>query len=284
MTTRNVVLTGLPRGGTTLTCRLLNHLPDTVALHEPIAPGRFADAEDDQAVLEGMERFFRRMRRMIRREKVAVSKNVGGKITDHAYEQSRSRSGLRTPTGGKGAEKGKIPLEKELDRNFLLVVKQPALFSSLLPVLAQRFPCYALVRNPLSVLASWNSVDHKVREGHSRGAELYDEVLRDELASTDDRVSRQLLLLSWWYERFYTTLDGDHIIRYEELVSSGGRALSTINPAAKMLNEPLSSHNLNVLYDHGEMRELGSRLLRTEGAYWRFYTRESVERLLEQTR
>ena len=281
MSRANIVLTGLPRSGTTLACRLLNTLPDTVALHEPIAPGRFADAEDDQAVLEGMERFFRRMRRMIRREKVAVSKNVGGKITDNAYEQSRSRSGLRPPSGGKGAEKGKIALDKELESNFFLVVKQPALFSSLLPVLAQQFPCYAIIRNPLSVLASWNSVDHKVREGHSRGAELYDEVLRGELASTDDRVSRQLLLLSWWYERFYTTLDKDHIIRYEELVSSGGRALSTINPAAKTLSEPLSSQNLNALYDHGEMRELGSRLLRTEGAYWHFYTRESVEKLVE---
>jgi hypothetical protein len=278
----NVVLTGLPRSGTTLACRLLNTLPNTVALHEPIAPGRFADAEDDQAVLEGMERFFRSTRRMIRRKKVAVSKHVGGKITDNAYEQSRSRSGLRPPTGGKGTEKGKISLDKELERNFFLVVKQPALFSSLLPVLAQRFPCYAIVRNPLSVLASWNSVDHKVREGHSRGAELYDEVLRGELASTDDRVSRQLLLLSWWYERFYTTLDGDHIIRYEELVSSGGRALSAINPAAKILDEPLSSQNLNALYDHGEMRELGSRLLRSKGAYWRFYTRESVEGLVEE--
>jgi hypothetical protein len=278
---RNVVLTGLPRGGTTLTCRLLNQLPDTVALHEPIAPGKFADARDESDVLEGVERFYRRMRRMIRRERVAVSKNVGGRITDNAYEQSRSRSGLRTQTGGKGAEKGKVVIDKELKKEFRLIVKQPALFSALLPVLAQRFPCYAVVRNPLSVLASWNSVDHRVREGHSRGAELYDEVLRGELASTDDRVSRQLLLLSWWYERFYTTLDKDHIIRYEELVSSGGRALSAINPAAKTLNEPLSSQNLNALYDHGEMRELASRLLRTEGAYWRFYTRESVERLLE---
>jgi hypothetical protein len=33
----NVVLTGLPRSGTTLVCRLLNKLPDTVALHEPLS-------------------------------------------------------------------------------------------------------------------------------------------------------------------------------------------------------------------------------------------------------
>ena len=81
----NVVLTGPPRSGTTLACRLLNTLPDTVALHEPIAPGKFANAENDLAVLEGLQRYFRRMRRMIRKEKVAISKNVGGRIPDNAY-------------------------------------------------------------------------------------------------------------------------------------------------------------------------------------------------------
>jgi len=278
----NIVLTGLPRSGTTLACRLLNTLPDTVALHEPIAPRKFADAEDESAVLEGVERFFRRMRRMIRREKVALSKNVGGKIPDNAYEQSRSETGLRSHSGGKGTEKGKMAVDKELKRNFLLIVKQPALFSALLPVLGERFPCYAIVRNPLSVLASWNSVDHMVREGHSRGAELYDEGLRRELASTQDRVGRQLLLLSWWYERFYTTLDKNHIVRYEDIVSFGGGALSAITPVAKTLREPLSSQNLNALYNREEMRELGNRLLCSEGAYWRFYTRESVEKLIEE--
>jgi hypothetical protein len=92
-----------------------------------------------------------------------------------------------------------------------------------------------------------------------------------------------LLLLSWWYERFYTTLDRDHIIRYEDIVDTGGGALSTITPAAKALHESLSSQNLNALYDHGEMRELGRTLLGREGAYWRFYDRESVEELVEGT-
>jgi hypothetical protein len=259
-------------------------LPNTVALHEPIAPGKFADAEDESAVLEGVERFFRRMRRMIHREKVAVSKNVDGKITDNAYKQARSEGGLRSQTAGKGTEKGKVVVDKELGENYLLVIKQPALFSALLPVLTERFPCYAIARNPLSVLASWNSVDHNVREGHSRGAELYDEGLRRELASMTDRVGRQLHLMSWWYERFYRTLHDDHIIRYEDIVRSGGGALSIVTPAAQMLHESLSSQNLNAAYDREEMRELGSRLLNSEGAYWRFYSRESVEGLIEELR
>ena len=44
---RNIVLTGLGRSGTTLTCHLLNKLPDTVALAEPIAPGKFEDLMPD---------------------------------------------------------------------------------------------------------------------------------------------------------------------------------------------------------------------------------------------
>jgi hypothetical protein len=64
-------------------------------------------------------------------------------------------------------------------------------------------------------------------------------------------------------------------------VGSGGGALSAITPAAKTLHEQLSSRNLNALYDRNEMRDLGGRLLRSDGAYWRFYARESVEGLIE---
>ncbi len=58
--------------------------------------------------------------------------------------------------------------------------------------------------------------------------------------------------------------------------------LSAVTLAAETLQEPLSSQNPNALYDRKEMRELGSRLLDREGAYWRFYSRESVERLIDE--
>ena len=65
-------------------------------------------------------------------------------------------------------------------------------------------------------------------------------------------------------------------------MGSGGGALSAITPAAKTLREQLSSRNLNALYNREEMRDLGDRLLCSDGAYWRFYTRESVEGLIEE--
>lgn len=274
---RNIVLTGPPRSGTTLACRLLGGLPDTVALHEPIPPRRFAGLETEGAVLDSVDQFFGGMRRTILTRKVAISKHVDGEVPDNVYEGTSSGGELRAHAG---KEKGEIPVTKELQRDFSLVVKHPAMFTALLPVLATRFSCYAVVRNPLSTLASWNSVDHNVRDGHAPAAERYDEGLKKELASTEDRTERQLRLLSWFFGRYDGTLPEDHVIRYEDVVSSGGAALAAIVPAAGTLDEPLESKNSNVAYGRDEMRLLGERLLGREGAYWRFYDRESVEELL----
>ena len=46
------------------------------------------------------------------------------------------------------------------------------------------------------------------------------------------------------------------------------------------MREQLSRKNLNPLYGRDEMRSVGERLLQSEGSYWRFYARESVEELL----
>jgi hypothetical protein len=132
------------------------------------------------------------------------------------------------------------------------------------------------------VLASWNSVEIPGERGRFPLAERYDENLASQLSTQSDSLERQLLLLSWWYERFYTTLDRDHIIPYEDMVLSGGGALATIDPAASALREQLSSKNSNPLYSRDERRSLGERLLRSEGSYWRFYPRESVRELLTQ--
>ena len=283
MSEANIVLTGLPRSGTTLTCHMLNKLPNTVALHEPITYGRF-DPENEESILDGIENFYRRMRRMIHNEKVAFSKEMEGQITDRTYQLTSEAERNRRAVGNNRQRRRdqKVRIEKTLDRDFALIIKQPAMFSALLPILVKRFPCYALVRNPLAILASWNTINRHTQNGHAPAAERYDERLRNMLGSLEDRSERQLYLLSWFFERYRQELSEDHVIRYEEMVDSGGASLSVISPAAESLDESLPSRNLNPLYDREEMRVLGRRLLDSEGAYWAFYTREDVQELLER--
>lgn len=282
---RNIVLTGPPRSGTTLACWLLNKVPDTLALVEPIRPFRFVDPSADAERIRGaMTRFFKQQRRTTLELGAARSKNVGGLVPSDPYASRRGGDGLRYQRAEEGTELGDVEVwDKALAPGFWLVVKDPATLSALLPVLVDHFPCYAVIRNPFSILASWQTVNHAVKDGHSPVSERYDEGLKEDLAEIEDRGERQLHLLDWWFRRFRDNLPPHGIIRYEDIIGSSGRALSVINPSAQLLNNPLESKNLNPLYDRGEALSVARRLLESEGAYWDFYSRESVEALLGRT-
>jgi hypothetical protein len=278
----NVVLTGTGRSGTTLVCYLLNKLPNTVALSEPIAPGKFEKCMPDrEAACDQIELYYRRMRRRARKEGIVISKHVGGAVPDNT-------KGMVEGVRRRIAEKGEIILDKELSAGFTLAIKQPGMFTALLPILAKRFPCYAVVRNPLAVMASVKSIQGGKEKTRGRSAVLrYDpNFLRhtgDREANTPhDRLTTRFMRFDAYFDRYQKVLPRDHILRYEDIVSSGGRALKVIHPAALELDEPLESKNLNPLYDRKEMLRLGERLLQSEGAYWNFYSRESVEELLAQ--
>ena len=272
----NVILTGLPRSGTTLACYLLNKVPNTVALSEAFTPGQSVKFRGEVAICDRLDRFFGRMRRMIDDEKTALSKQIGGEIPTNPFGQVRNEGGARRQL----ASKGKIAITKDLTPGFLLVIKQPGLFTLLLPTLLQRFPCYVVVRNPLAVLASWSSLEAGSQKGRFPLAEMYDKDLARRLDAEEDDTGRQLCLMSWFFERYRRELPEGSIIRYEEMVSSGGKALSSLTPAAAALDEPLSNKNSNPLYDRDETLELGERLLHREGAFWHFYSKKSVEDLL----
>jgi hypothetical protein len=284
---RNVVLTGPPRSGTTLCCHLLNKLPNTLALHEPIRPFGFVNPKaHPEEIREAMGRFFSRQRRFVRERGIAETKHVGGKIPTDPYAAARSSNeGIRYQLVRDGQEHGEIAVDREAyGPGFWLIIKDPATLSALLPVLVDGFPCYAVVRNPLAVLASWNSVNHAARDGHSPVAERYDETLKEKLAATSDRIERQLILLDWWFRRFRDHLPKANVIRYEDLARSGGAVLRKIVPAAHALQEPLESRNINPLYGRKETITISERLLESEGAYWSFYSRQDVEDLVQRTK
>jgi hypothetical protein len=274
---RDVLVTGLPRSGTTLTCHLLQKLPDTVALHEPMAFRRFTDGRSRDEIMGDIERFLKKQRESIRERGRAFSKHSEGKVPDNPVGAKRNDEGKRT---NEGMDRGEIEIDKELPPDFMLVVKHNSSFTGLLESLVTRFEVFAVMRNPLGVLGSWNSISLEVGKGHVPAAEKLDERLRDDLARIDDVVDRQIRILQWFYGRYRDLLPAERIIKYEDVVATHGRRLAVINPLAASLDEPLESRNKNKLYDGEAMKAIGRRLLATDGAYWHFYSRESVEELI----
>ena len=271
----DIILTGIARSGTTLSCSLLNKLPQCVALHEPMNPAELVGLDFPDAYLARVASFFAEQRLSLLGSGTAVSKARDGRVPDNPFGSAPATAGLRPST----VKNQEVHFEKRLRPDFRLVVKHPNFFTATLTTLLTRYACYAIVRNPLAALLSWHSIQAPVNDGHLPYGEAFDAGLKADLAAEPDRLGRQLIILKWYSSRYATLLPRDHVIRYEELVSSGGRALAVIDPDAAALAEPLESRNTSKLYDAGLVRRLADPLLDDESIYGGFYDRADVEQL-----
>lgn len=266
---QNIVLTGIPRSGTTLTCHLLNKLPDTVALHEPLAPLDLT-AHSKTSLIDFIIEYFHTQRKQLLQTGTATSKSFGGKVPDNPLAGVDPTTGKRIRV----LDGRTIQIDKLLSEGFCLAIKQPAFFTAILQdlVVVDKLSCFAVVRNPLAVLLSWNTVEMPVAQGRVPAAEAFDCQLKTKLDSISDIYDRQIFLLNWFFQQYINYLPRENILFYEQTVKSGGRSLKVIQNSAQFLEEPLASKNTNDLYNESLKQVLKEKLLqKKDGAFWHFY-------------
>jgi hypothetical protein len=273
-------------------------VPDAVALHEPFSLSglrRWPMAPvGSERALAGIAAFFAQARGSLRERGEVVSKHVDGEVPDNPVGAAgrgsislrlRARRLTRRWMGGRELRRGRVSrgvirVGKPLSDDFLLCVKHLSIFTALLPRLVDRYPCFATVRNPVAVLGSWNSVEFPVSDGRSRGAERLDPALHRALRRCAGRGERQLVLLDWYFERIARSLPPERVIRYEELVASGGSEVARIAGASPAGGAALQSRNRSADYAAAPVLALGERLLAAPGAWTAFYPTDAVESLL----
>lgn len=275
-----LLLTGLPRAGTTLSCNILNSHPNVLALLEPMAPSDFKPELGHSAAITLIKKFVDETRVSALTQGQVVSRHRDGIVPENPVAYEVSDSGLRKLD----VSLGSIAVSDRVkNKNFTLVIKHNALFTALLPELREAFPVYGIVRNPLAVLASWNSVDLPVNNGHIPAGEMYDPALAQLLADTPGRVERQLHILEWFCAHFARNLQNP-ILRYEDFVVEPaviGRTMSLLSPYSGVIQTRVSR---NQVYDLVLMEQLYRRLMRFGDAIWHFYSRDQVTELMESIR
>ena len=272
----DVVLTGLPRSGSTLTCHLLNHCADTVALHEPMPMGQFTREHRGGDLVNRIVAFYQDCRNSLLTRGSAPSVGIDGQVPDNMFGALRGQDDLRRNL----AVLDEVSFDKPLSPDFVLAIKHNAGFTALLEPLMERLPCYGIVRHPLAVLCSWNSVDLPVQQGRIPVAERIHPELRAELDALPTRADRQLRLVEWFFERMLRLLPRASILRYEDLIATQGRVLSVAAPAAAALREEMTSLNDNPAYERATLLDLGRRLLERDGAFWELYSKDSVREMM----
>src|SRR5579862_5822515 len=260
-----ILLTGLPRSGTTLIVSLLNEFPNTVALAEPVPMQARGVHERARAVGE-IEAFIAETRESALTRNEVRSKQLGGAILENFFEPPGDGTRLRKVT----EPYGMVKLDKKLTPDFRLVIKHPANFSALADLLAPRHTLFALVRHPLAVLAAWQTVDMPVHHGHMPMAETFSPELTALLAAEPDRIKRQVLLIGWLlgvYSRFSPEL----ILRYEDLVADPVRHLSRLTPHARPLGRTLELMDPATRYRGVDLEPLARALPAITPIAERFY-------------
>ena len=273
MVSRTWLLCGVPRSGSSLCCRLAGGAPDTVALSEPIDPRAFESARDPEEACARIGEFAATARAGLLAEGRARSVQVNGRLNDDRVSEAKSARGLRRPRGGPGG----VRFDKPLSDDFILLIKHNALFAALLGPLVEDFAVLGLVRNPVAVLASWQTVDLPVRRGRVPMGERFDSRLARALDEEPDTLRRQVRVLNWFFARFREHLPPERVVRYEDVVASGGLSLFRRLGAATR-PEPLQSRNANPLYDAATIDAILAAAQAVEGAWSAWYSRRDCER------
>jgi len=271
---RNLILTGVPRGGTTLACKLLGQAEDAVSLSEPMPVHELPLAP--AAAVDTIQAYFDSARARLLASGTAISQQIDGESPDNYFSNTPGKLGLRT----RQARTGEIRVNKPLSPAFTLTIKHNAAFTALLPWLAPVFNCFAIVRNPLAVLASWNSVDIPIALGRLPMAERLNPALGAWLDTEPDVLERQLFLLDWMFAQYAQTLPPERIIQYEHISSSDGAALAAATGLA-LPPEPLQDRNASALYDPAASQRHAERLCQRGGAWRMFYSDEAIMHALD---
>lgn len=267
MSGRNLILTGIPRAGTTLACRIVGSCPDTMALAEPM-PVADLPSDDPGAAVAAVDAFFAACRESALLRGKVPSRQRDGQVPDNFF--------VDTPRGRLwDAAIAEIEVPQPLSSAFTLAIKHNGLFLALLPALVRDHEVIGIVRNPLALLACWQSIDLPVATGRLPMAERHDASLARLLDETRTALSRQVIILDWCFRRLRDHLPCKRVLRYEEIIDSGGKTLIS---AAGLTgaSEPLTRRAVDRRFRGADIRLLQHHLQAGPGAWRTFYSDAEV--------
>lgn len=275
-TLNNIIISGLHRSGTTLTCWIINQAENSVALNEPMSVREMFPLTPEENV-KLVENYFEHERAVILRSKRAAMRQTNQELMTNLYGTELNEKGLRTSI----ADMGYVSIQKKLNDDFLMAIKHNAAFCALLPALTKRFRCLGIIRNPLAVMLSWQSVDISVRSGRIPVGQTLDKKLNERLEACNSVIDKQLIILEWYFDRFRKHLPNGDILKYEDIIHTNGLQLYNALQIIPSMHIDLKNKNFNPLYPIQNIKNLTSRLIEKSYIFEGYYSEEEIIQLAE---
>lgn len=223
---RDLIVTGIPRGGTTLAAALIDSCSNAICLSEPAHHAELLEhaptAADFAAALSAD--FAKLRQSLMAGGGVLDRRTADGKPVTNYFATADDPS-RRTATYDMHWRFG-----TDLSDGFLLAAKHNAMFASALEEIADQpaFAVLAIVRHPADVVASWQSLSLPISEGRLPAAEKFWPEMRELSASSLPLFEKQILIFEMMCGRFRRLSDRIDVLRFEDMVANPERLEAVI--------------------------------------------------------
>jgi hypothetical protein len=246
---QNILITGVPRSGTTLLTTLLHAVPNCVALSEPLQLRSIKDG------LASPNDYARRLVELIKDLRREISEGRPMPIRrDKTNRTVASNYWRRVAVGTEQRMEATFEVRQEAcaveTADFTLCIKNCGQFTSCLEALTTipGVVPIAVIRHPVPCLLSWRSLSLPVSNGRLKFGEQFHPELR-RIKKIEDALLRQVRLLDWYFEAYHRHRERLHIIRYEDLVQSPDLLRRHVDIPADHTLPELQSMNQRPEYD-----------------------------------
>lgn len=209
----NLIVTGIPRSGTTLVATLVDCMEDSVCLSEPDWQSLWSQEMSDRS------QYVARISKDF--DQVRASLIGGDNVPDRRKTDGSAITNYFDRNGNSQHEIHSIRRDGLTD-GFLLGMKHNAHYTCVLPELVQKsdFLIIAIIRHPIPTILSWRSLDIPIRQGRLPAAERFWPEIPALWESTSDLLEIQVRIYGLFCARYQKFLGQLKLIRYEDLVQN----------------------------------------------------------------
>jgi hypothetical protein len=235
----DLIITGIPRSGTTLAAAIIDQAPDTLCLSEP---DRHVDLMREAASAEDFVSSLCNEFDALRQTILA-----GGPVLDRRHADGALVTNYFTTPLANGHRAAAYTMRgvirPGLSADFVLGVKHNALYASVLPELVRsgRFRVIAIIRDPVALMMSWRSLDLPISRGRLPAGERFWLALAELTRADLDLTEKQLRICDLLLSRFEQLADRIAVVPYEEFVTNPARLLAAAeirHPAHSQIPTP----------------------------------------------
>lgn len=215
---RDLIISGIPRGGTTLTTALIDSLPDAVCLNEPQWHsdwiwGVNTTATDFAKWLVGDFAWVRH--RLLTGQTIPDRRKPDSTtaVTDYYQRKDKLKADNTYEM---------VDFHREnLSRDFLLGSKHNGLYVGALREIVElgHFEVLIVLRHPIDAIASWRTLPSiPLHQGNMPGALRFWVEMREVVTSIQiDVLEKQVMLYEMLCRRYYELRDRVKIVKYEDI-------------------------------------------------------------------